>query len=289
MHVQSCKTAAEVWKALETAFQDNGLTRKVGILMNLFELKLVNFANVEEYVSEIMKTAQKLRNINLKLDDDWVGMLMLAGLPSEYKPMIMGLESSGITITADAIKAKLIQEVQYSPSTKASESVMVASSSFKKKGVRCYNCGKFGHISRNCDKDQTSKKEKDKQELTSTGKFKDKSMLCCFSSRMDFKNNWYLDSGATSHISSCKSSFKNYRPDDQGRFIIVANNNRMAIEGVGDISITLEHKNEKQNVTLKDVLYVPECCTNLLSMSKVVKNGYEVLFSEECCTRWNSG
>ncbi|GBP08161.1 hypothetical protein EVAR_2945_1 [Eumeta japonica] len=42
----------------------------------------------------------------------WLGTLLLAGLPDEYKPMIMAIESSGVAITADSIKTKLLQEVK---------------------------------------------------------------------------------------------------------------------------------------------------------------------------------
>ena len=37
---------------------------------------------------------------------------MLAGLPEQYKPMIMGIQSSGIKITGDSIKMKLLQDVK---------------------------------------------------------------------------------------------------------------------------------------------------------------------------------
>ncbi|GBP54700.1 Retrovirus-related Pol polyprotein from transposon TNT 1-94 [Eumeta japonica] len=42
-----------------------------------------------------MTAAHKLRNIKSNVDDEWLGTLMLAGLPEMYKPMIMALESSG--------------------------------------------------------------------------------------------------------------------------------------------------------------------------------------------------
>lgn len=51
--------------------------------------------------------------IGFPLDDKWIGMLLLCGLPQEYRPMIMGLENSGIEITGD-IKTKLLQEMELS-------------------------------------------------------------------------------------------------------------------------------------------------------------------------------
>jgi hypothetical protein len=65
---------------------------------------------MEDFVNQIMSTAQRLRDIKFDISDEWVGTLLLAGLPEEYRPMIMGLENSGTPITADAINVKLLQE-----------------------------------------------------------------------------------------------------------------------------------------------------------------------------------
>lgn len=43
-------------------------------------------------------------------EDEWIGTLLLAGLPDKYKPMIMGIENSNTPITS--IKTKLLQEVK---------------------------------------------------------------------------------------------------------------------------------------------------------------------------------
>lgn len=103
VHVQECKTSMEVWHNLQNAFDDNGLTRKVGLLKDLINTTLESCNTVEDYVSKIMSTAHKLRNINFEVNDEWLGTLMLAGLPEEYRPMIMGLESCGSKISADLV------------------------------------------------------------------------------------------------------------------------------------------------------------------------------------------
>ncbi|GBP75752.1 Retrovirus-related Pol polyprotein from transposon TNT 1-94 [Eumeta japonica] len=109
---EDASSAKEVWEKLCKAFGDSGLTRRVGLLRDLITTTLENCQSIEEYVNKIMTTAHKLRNIGFKVDDEWLGTLLLAGLPDEYKPMIMAIESSGVAITADSIKTKLLQEVK---------------------------------------------------------------------------------------------------------------------------------------------------------------------------------
>lgn len=104
VHIQDCTTAKEVWEKLQVTFEDSGLTRKVSLLRALVSTQLDRCKNAEEYVNVIITTAHKLNGVGFKVPDEWVGTLLLAGLPDEYRPMIMGLENSGTAVTADSIK-----------------------------------------------------------------------------------------------------------------------------------------------------------------------------------------
>lgn len=153
IHIQESSTAKEVWNNLSRAFDDSGLTRRVGLLRDLCNTTLAGCSNVEEYVSKIMTTAHKLRNIGFHVDDEWLGTLLLSGLPESYKPMIIAIESSGMKISSDSIKSKILQDV------KQNESDLTAFASSQKfhnknksfsKGPRCYTCNKYGHKSPEC-------------------------------------------------------------------------------------------------------------------------------------------
>ncbi|EZA53119.1 hypothetical protein X777_07416 [Ooceraea biroi] len=111
-YIQDCTTAKKVWERLQVTFEDFGLTRRVGLLRTLVTTQLEKCKNVEEYVNVIMTTAHKLDGVGFKVPDVWIGTLLLAGLPDMYRPMIMGLENSGMDITADLVKTKLLQEVK---------------------------------------------------------------------------------------------------------------------------------------------------------------------------------
>lgn len=55
-----------------------------------------------------MKTAQKLNGTGFDINDEWIGSLLLAGLPEKFSPMIMAIEHSGMKISCDTIKTKLL-------------------------------------------------------------------------------------------------------------------------------------------------------------------------------------
>ncbi|XP_011859957.1 PREDICTED: uncharacterized protein LOC105557351 [Vollenhovia emeryi] len=111
-YIRDTKTAKEAWKKLEQTFEDTGLTRKVGLLRKLVTTQLNKSNSVEEYVNTIMTTAQSLNQLGFQVEDEWVGTLLLAGLPEDYRPMIMALENSGASITGDFAKVKLLQEIK---------------------------------------------------------------------------------------------------------------------------------------------------------------------------------
>ncbi|XP_018403755.1 PREDICTED: retrovirus-related Pol polyprotein from transposon TNT 1-94 [Cyphomyrmex costatus] len=122
VHVQDTTTAKETWDKLKSAFEDSGLMRRVGLLKLLTTTKLGNCATVDEYVNTIITTAHKLNGIGFKVNEEWIGSLLLAGLPEEYKPMIKGLESSGTPITGDTIKTKLLQDIKVEKTGKVADS-----------------------------------------------------------------------------------------------------------------------------------------------------------------------
>lgn len=72
-------------------------------------IRLVNNPSVEAYVQELMSTSHKLASVGFELDNSW---MLLTGLPEHYYPMIMDLEVSGITLTAEAVKSKILQDAK---------------------------------------------------------------------------------------------------------------------------------------------------------------------------------
>ena len=89
-------------------FDDSGFARKISLLRNLISIRLDTCDSMTTYVTQLIETAQKLSGTGFKVDDEWIGCLMLAGLPEKYFPMIMAIEHSGIAITSDVVKTKLI-------------------------------------------------------------------------------------------------------------------------------------------------------------------------------------
>lgn len=272
IHIQEAKTAHEIWNNLEKAFDDSGLTRRVGLIRDLCTTTLAGCQNVEEYIAKIMTTAHKLRNIGFKVDDEWLGTMLLSGLPDTYKPMIMAIESSGMKISADLIKAKILQDVKLSDTT-AFVTNHKKKNKVQRKGPRCYNCNRFGHISTEC---KIPKKNKNYNSENSN-------YAAAFMVSDSNNDYWYIDSGASTHMTKHQHLLQN-ETSAYIKSIRVANDKSLQVKGSGQVSLKVQNnKNEYKTILFRNVLYVPELATNLISVSQIIKNGGQVKFNNKGC------
>ncbi|GBP30596.1 Retrovirus-related Pol polyprotein from transposon TNT 1-94 [Eumeta japonica] len=248
VHIQQAENAKQLWDNLTKAFEDRGLTRKVGLLKDLINTTLETSESVESYVNKIMSSAHKLRNINFNVDDEWLGTLMLAGLPDSYKPMIMGIESSGVKISADLIKTKLLQEVK---SIDSDTTVLYTKhnnvkdpQNNPKKGPRCFICNKYGHISKNC-----------KSKKAIQNKNKDTSYVAVFSAATKYDDGFYIDSGASMHLTMRQDWLYDEVPPPITS-IKIANSKMLPVKSCGKIDLNvIGSNNVKQTIQITHVLF----------------------------------
>lgn len=287
VHIQEAKTAKEVWNNLEKAYDDSGLTRKVGLLRDLITTNLDSCSNIEEYVNKVMTTAHKLRNIGFAVDDEWLGTLLLAGLPETYKPMIMAIESSGVQISADSVKTKILQDVKANDSTafytnhnkyrKPQKSFNIKPQG---KGPRCYSCNKYGHYSSNCQSKKKTFNKNDTNDNACVSGFVAAFSACSSSVADDI---WYIDSGASMHMTRNKGWMYNCKPASITN-IKTADNKQLEVKGCGNVNLKVPGTNNQTDfIQVKDVLYVPNLATNLLSVSQMTQNGCQLQFTKNGC------
>jgi hypothetical protein len=228
-----------------------------------------------------------LNSLKLTVSDEWIGCILLAGLPEMYKPMIMGIESSGIKITADSIKTKILQDVKLEESDgEAGSSALIAKKdrekSWKKKSEkggdarRCFNCGEVGHVQYNCPK-KSDTEESDEED------YKHKKRVFCsgLATGAADRDEFYLDSGATAHMVNDKKFVKNFVAMKDS--IYVANKDKLEVIGKGTAKLMVKYGDKKTEVEVKDVLVVPGLSTNLLSISCIADQGHSVIFEKSKC------
>lgn len=98
----------------------------------------------------------------------------------------------------------------------------------------------------------------------------------CFIS--SFGSSWIVDSGATDHMCHDLSLFSHYTEvQGNSNFITIPNGSKVKVSHSGTVTLS-------SNITLKDVLYVPEFRFNLISIPKVCRDmNCHVIFTDYDC------
>ncbi|KAI5637067.1 gag-polypeptide of LTR copia-type domain-containing protein [Phthorimaea operculella] len=279
--IRDATTPYKAWKNLETAYQDKGLCRRLGLLRALFGMKLNQMESMEAYVSKISELSQQLTDIGSPLDDDFVAVIMLSGLPDSYDPLIMALESTNTTLTSEKVKSRLLQE-QSRRDDKTENSDLGALAVQKRNdgyGVRCHRCKKIGHMKKDCPRNNKDKNSKKK----APAPYQHRSLFTALSGNLK-KDEWHMDSGATNHMCNRRDVIKDYQSIDPIE-VNVANGEQLKAVGIGTVQIRLS--SGVKNIS--NVYYVPGLFTNLLSVSELDRKGFSTNFGNLSCKVLDDG
>lgn len=294
------ESAKNAWKKLTDAFEDSGTSRRVDTLQRLVTLRLIDCESMEDYISKMTSYWLKVKSVGFNIESEIVGSLLLGGLPMQYRPLVMGMENSGKALTADYVKTVLLQDVPFDERNRAHDESAAMWSSSKpttknksksqprhgqqqrqqqpqqqQQRIQCYECNGYGHYARQCPNRKKALQAAEEENAMFL------SMKAVVS-----RDDWFIDSGASSHMTMNKDiiidpvAVKN-------KSVVVANKTSIGVESCGDVRLELNNNGKQCTVRLKGVLYVPELCTNLISVSQVIKNGNRVVFDKNKCIVYN--
>lgn len=257
------KPARKAWENLSKAYENNGLTRRLSLYRALFGTKLTDHRSMDSYLGKMSELSQQLQDIGSPVNDEFLAVIMLSGLPAHFDPLIMALENSNITLASDTVIGKLIQEYARK---EHHETTALATRKIQK----CFRCKKAGHFIKDCS---IKKKESSKAATTTADKGNGTSGLLSALSVSICGSEWYVDSGASHHMCSCESAMFNFHNTERSE-VSVANGDKLFTAGSGCVRVQLKDNCVQ---TINNVYYVPNLSGNLLSVSVLVKKGYKVV------------
>jgi hypothetical protein len=105
---------------------------------------------------------------------------------------------------------------------------------------------------------------------------KEFSLIACLSSRTTTPDTWYIDSGASYHMTSVREHLTDLTQCGDVE-VVLGDDREVKVTGCGTVSFRRE---SLPPMTLTEVLYVPGLKKNLVSVSTIEEKGYEVLFHD---------
>ena len=89
---------------------------------------------------------------------------------------------------------------------------------------------------------------------------------------------WWIDTSATHHVCFDKMMFSTFEPIETGEKVFMGNSATSYIKGQGKVVLKMTYGKE---LTLTNVLYVPEIRKNLVSGSLLNSRGFRLVFESD--------
>ena len=301
--VRSANTAKDAWSKLENHYEVKSLANKLFLRKKYFTASMSEGDTMMEHINKMRSLAEQMASVGAQVSEEDQVATLLCSLPDSYDNLIVALESRAYNLTLEFIFARLLHEERKRSEVSsglgiAMEKALITTKeksrsaghqvkSTNKKG-KCFNCGLTGHWARECKKPKKSN-EKQRQQANVT-EIDDTHALFWTAPSTSTQEaiSWFIDSGASQHMSWCKDRMVNYSELPTPEKVRLGDNRTVLAKGTGSIWIKVEVKGVWKPVELTKVLYVPDLAKNLFSVSAVVKKGLSVVFKEDKCLILNS-
>eukprot|EP00253_Pinus_taeda_P028922 PITA_28922 len=300
-NIVSETTAAGLWMKLEKLYKTKSLTNRILLKRQLYGLRMKEGTSIADHLNAFNTLLVKLQSIEIKIPSEDKAITLLCLFPESWDHFVTSISlSSSETIEFDGVVASLLSEETRRKShseTSTSEAMMVrgrskerrprklsdscSKSKGKKSKLKCWFCGKSGHLKKECLKQQqqtskvessTEKKEANTTDigLTSGSGMSDEVLLVNVSNH---GQHWLLDSGASNHMRIHKGWFKEYKSINDG-VVYMGNDVTCNIVGIGSIQLQMFDGTTR---ILSNVRHVPDLRKNLISLGALDSNGYKTV------------
>eukprot|EP00963_Diacronema_lutheri_P010582 scaffold1095_cov328-Pavlova_lutheri.AAC.5 len=237
---------------------------------------------VKSYISRAISLLGDLRELNREVTEEDLSITILNGLTSEYRPVLLALQTSNLPLTVDRVRTTLqcyVQHAEQEPKALKAGARSGKKKKFRRKfengKMKCWICDEEGHVKANCP-------NKGAIQSRQVNKRNGNALTAFMAMKEDLDTamgDWVVDSGASEHMTGNRDWFGDILSLN-GKGNIYTASGSLQAEGRGDVYLS---KGDLKLV-LKDVLYVPGLKYNLFSVSKAVNSGARVSFEGNGCT-----
>ncbi|KAG5870417.1 hypothetical protein JTB14_015224 [Gonioctena quinquepunctata] len=247
---------------------------------------------VAAHIADLENLSHKLKSCGDEISENMLVNKILMTLPESVKHFYSARDSSPEK-TLNSLTSRLIAEEERIRNRDNRDEGMVEAFSaeksnwrskyprkieneskerrFAKENVICNYCKKRGHCERDC---WFKKKVEQRTSTSSTSS----NYALMSNTEGESKCDWYLDSGASQHMTFNRSWFKNYEKLNIKEYIVIGGGTRLAVEGRGTISVNIRKKNNDTiSCTIEKVLHVSDLKCSLFSVSAVADKGYTII------------
>ena len=292
--VRSSTTAREAWLKLEGHYETKSLANKLFLRKRYLTTMMSDSDTMIDHINKLRSLAKQLDSVGAPESAEDQVATLLCSLPDSYGNLIVALESRADDLTLEFVIARLLHEEKKRSETSvylgdAMEKALVASKANpssqaqkpSKKG-KCFNCGIKGHWAKDCKRPKKKKEQHTERAHIATAGSHSVFWTAPNSNGKE-RSIWYVDSGASQHMSCQKDCMQNYTDFPIPEKVYLGDNRTVEAHGKGTVWLKVKSVDGYKPAELSDVLYVPNLAKNLFSVSAVTKKGLTMVFDDGKC------
>ncbi|WVZ17437.1 hypothetical protein V8G54_010419 [Vigna mungo] len=278
------ENAKEFMKMIKEYSQSDIIDKSiVGTLMSELTTKKFDWSQpIHEHVTGMANIAARLKSMGMEVNESFLVQFIMNSLPPEFGQFQVNYNTIKDKWNFQEIKAMLVQEEgrlkkmrDYSihltthegtsfnkakpgKNNKKDKASMKVDKGNIQKDQKCFFCKKVGHFKKDCPKRKSWFERK--------GTFY---VSVSFEANIIEvpENTWWLDSGATTHVSNIMQGFLSIQPiKGTEKYLYMGNRMKARIEGIGTYRLII---NTGYCLNLEKCLYVPSCARNLIFVAKL--------------------
>lgn len=286
------------WDKLKQVYGGaTGSTTIFNVWIQLTQARLDDSQPMTSQLAKLNEARVNLSNASMGVTDTQYCLILLNALPSSYEIVATTILASGApsSLSHSEIIARILnKEGRRSGSSAALNSARAPIKSDGKKkrkdhsNLTCHYCNKKGHIKPDCQKKKRD--ELGNKEGNSSSKAANTHILTNTSASIeevnddltaalyatDAKPRWMMDSGATHHITPCRTDFKDYSLVNG----TIRLGDKSTVNQIGAGTVVFKSP-QGYEITLSNVLHVPAVKTQFMSTSALTQKGALVTFDEK--------
>lgn len=307
IHIMNCDSSCDMWKKLHEIYENKSQTTVHLLQQQWFSVAKNKSDDIATHISKIKALAHKLNMLGEPTSDTMVITKIVMTLPRQYQHFITAWESTSENdrTLANLINRLTMEEIRMNANDKQSNNAFYSKANTKNHGKsmhpnnksykpgKCHRCGREGHWKNECrstNVHHTPNNRYGGNKNEPKGEAFIGDVLAITANKGNENTNiWYLDSGASQHMSSKKSWFIEYEELLHPIPVKMGNGEVIYAKGKGKINIKAYNGTYWIEKHIDNVLHVPDLQYNLFSLTSVLDKGYKLYSDHLHCSLKRNG
>ncbi len=316
VHVLNCETSNSMWAKLESVYEKKSKSTIHFTTQKFFYFTKDPMDDIATFISKLQAIVKQMSDLGETVSDGMVMTKILNALPDELCHFPSAWESTPENLqTIENLTSRLVMEesrvaMKHQSEANGFSEALIARKFRNKKNFKsnskpgkCHVCKQTGHWKKECPNKEQKSTVNQKATTNSTNSRRTADACVAISSPKNFgkptayltlneamvasngsrSDDWFLDSGASDHMSHRKEWFADYVEFEVDLPVRIGDGSYIVAKGVGTIDIWAFDNNVWCRRHLADVLYVPEIHLNLFSQGKALDKDMTLTSDKEKC------